>query len=139
MSSINDLDLDYKIEKVCTRLLSSHINNYREDIFKNLRNYVKYDPELKAFRNISLEHYNEVVDGHQAIRLAETETKINEIIDKKVRLLTNEQPINIIADSVEKSIDKKYNLTISNIKIMSMVGIGIGLANIAGLFYLFNK
>ena len=75
----------------------------------------------------------------QIIGLAETKTKINEIIDKKVRLLTNELPINIISDSIEKSIDKKYDSTISNIKIMSMVGIGIGLANIAGMFYLFKK
>ena len=139
MTLINELDLDYKIERICSRLLLSNINNYRDDIFKNLRNYIKYDPELKTFRNLSLEHYNEVVDGQQGIRLAETETKINDIIDKKVRLLTNEQPINIITDSVSKSIDKKYNSTIDNTRIISMIGIGIGLANIAGMFYLFNK
>ena len=139
MAPINELDLDYKIERICSRLLLSNINNYRDDIFKNLRNYIKYDPELKTFRNLSLEHYNEVVDEQQGIRLAETETKINDIIDKKVRLLANEQPINIITDSVSKSIDKKYNSTIDNTRIMSIVGIGIGLVNIASLYYLFNK
>lgn len=139
MTLINELDLDYKIERICSRLLLSNINNYRDDIFKNLRNYIKYDPELKTFKNLSLEHYNEVVDGQQGIRLAETETKINDIIDKKVRLLANEQPINIITDSVSKSIDKKYNSTIDNTRIMSMIGIGIGLVNIASLYYLFNK
>lgn len=139
MTSINELDLDYKIERICSRLLLSNINNYRDDIFKNLRNYIKYDPELKTFKNLSLEHYNEVVDGQQGIRLDETETKINDIINKKVRLLANEQPINIITDSVSKSIDKKYNSTIDNTRIMSMIGIGIGLVNIASLYYLFNK
>lgn len=139
MISINELDLDYKIERICSRLFISNINNYCDDIFRNLRNYIKYDPELKVFRNLSLEHYNEVVDGHQDIRLAETKIKINDIIDKKIKLLANEQPINIITDCVSKSIDKKYNSTIDNTKIMSIVGIGIGLVNIASMFYLFRK
>lgn len=137
---MRNYELDTRIEQICSNVFSLKINrymsDYREDIFKSLKNYARYDPDLKAFRNLSIEHYNEVVDEQLEIRLKEVDRKIKTIIDNKINTLANEHPINIITYSVSNNIDKKYEDKINNTYYLSLLGVGLG---IASFIYNFNQ
>lgn len=136
---MRNYELDTHIEQICSNVFSLKINrymsDYREDIFKSLKNYARYDPDLKAFRNLSIEHYNEVVDEQLEIRLKEVNNKIKTTIDNKINTLANEHPINIVTESVSNNIDKKFQQKIDNTYYLSLLGVGIGIINLVGYIY----
>jgi len=137
---MRNYELEKRIEEISSNVFALKINrymsDYREDIFKSLKNYARYDPDLKAFRNISIEHYNEIIDEHLEIRLKEVDRKIKTTIDNKINTLANEYPINIVTESVSNNIDKKYEDKINNTYYLSLLGVGLG---IASFIYNFNQ
>lgn len=117
------------MHSICSKLIASQ----REDIFKNLREYIKHDKELKIFTNIAIDAYKDAIQTCQHETFAKVEEDMNNLIDNKIRTLIDQTPLNLVTESVYK----KYNSSISYLNVLSITGITISVINI-GLYYYSN-
>ncbi len=131
MCSCDDIIFNKRIEIIANRVFNKNFSDYTKDIHTNLKNYIKYDPELITFRNLSIEHYNKILDENTKKNIIKANISINNIFNNKLEEIQKISPVDIIIKSIEPKLNTNQNLT--------YFSIGLGIANLACLCYLFKK
>lgn len=135
MCSCNDFITKRYIEKVALNTFDSQMDVYKRDIFSSLKYYIKYDPELVTFRNMSADYYNKMLDEKTKLHVGKAGTQIAKVIDDKIAQVEKMPPADIIINSTVKKLQPEIAETNSLVNF----SIGLGLVNLAGLVYLFRK
>ena len=135
MCSCNDFITKRYIEKVALNTFDSQMDVYKRDIFSSLKYYIKYDPELVTFRNMSADYYNKMLDEKTKLHVGKAGTQIAKVIDDKIAQVEKMPPVDIIINSTVKKLQPEIADTKSSVNF----AIGLGLINFAGLVYLFRK
>jgi hypothetical protein len=123
------------METIASRIFDVKMQNYRADIFSNLKHYIKYDPELISFRNISIDHYNKMLDGKTALHIEKARGEINKLIDKKICEIEKTPPVDLIVATTLKRVEP----SIQNSKFIATCSLVASIINVAGLVYLARR
>lgn len=134
MCSCNDFLTKLYIEKVALNVFDKHMDVYKRDIFSSLKYYIKYDPELVTFRNMSADYYNKMLDEKTKFHIGRAGTQITQLIDNKIAQVDKMTPADIIIDSAVN----KVKPDIKESQCAANFAIGLGIINLAGLVYLFK-
>ena len=135
MSFNNDYLLNTRIENVASKVFYKKLDENKKDIFSLLKYYVKYDPELTSFRNLSIEHYNKIMDSKTTIEIEKASGKITRLIDRKIYEIEKTKPVDIIVASAVKHVEPD----IQNNRFIATSGLILGICNLAGLVYLARR
>ncbi len=135
MCSCNDLMVNIRMENIASRVFDKQMDNYKKDIYSTLKYYIKYDPELTTFRNMSVDYYNKMLDEKTKGHVLKAGTQINKLIDAKLYEIEKTPPADIIIASTLKQVEPSINTN----KTLATVGITLGLCNLVGLVYLFKR
>ncbi len=135
MCSCNDLMVNIRMENIASRVFDKQMDNYKKDIYSTLKYYIKYDPELTTFRNMSVDYYNKMLDEKTKVHVLKAGTQINKLIDAKLYEIEKTPPADIIIASTLKQVEPSINTN----KTLATVGITLGLCNLVGLVYLFKR
>ncbi len=135
MCSCNDFITKRYIEKVALNTFDNQMDLYKKDIFSTLKYYVKYDPELVTFRNMSADYYNKMLDEKTQFHISKAGTQISKIVDDKIAQVDKMTPIDILTSAT----CKKIKPDVDQAKSSANFAIGLGIINLAGLIYLATK
>ncbi len=135
MCSCNDLMVNIRMENIASLVFDKQMDNYKKDIYSTLKYYIKYDPELTTFRNMSVDYYNKMLDEKTKVHVLKAGTQINKLIDAKLYEIEKTPPADIIIASTLKQVEPSINTN----KTLATVGITLGLCNLVGLVYLFKR
>ena len=135
MCSCNDYVTKRYIEKVALNTFDSQMDVFRKDIFSSLKYYIKYDPDLVTFRNISADYYNKMLEEKTKLHIGKAGTQIVKLVDDKIAQVEKMPPANIVIDSAVN----KVKPDIANATYSANFAIALSLVNFAGLFYLFKR
>ena len=139
MSSLNwyykDLADRRYIENLAKGVFDKEMDIFRKDIYSLLKTYVKYDPDLVTFRNITIDKYNQIIKKETISHITNTTNLINNIINNKINEVKDTAPVDIIVSSTLKQIEP----TISKTNNYATAGLALGVVNLAGLAYLISK
>lgn len=135
MCSCNDFITKRYIEKIALSTFDSQMDMYKRDIFSSLKYYIKYDPELVTFRNMSADYYNKMLDEKTKLHIGKAGTQIAKLIDDKIAKVDKMAPADIIIDSTVN----KVKPAIVQSQNTANFAIALGIVNLAGLAYLFKR
>ncbi len=135
MCSCNDIVTKRYIEKVALNTFDNQMDMYKRDIFSSLKYYIKYDPELVTFRNMSADYYNKMLDEKTKLHISKAGTQISKIVDDKIAQVDKMTPIDILTNISCKKIKPE----VDQAKSSANFAIGLGIINLAGLIYLATK
>ncbi len=131
----NEIKEKNYIENISRRVFNREIEIYKKDIYSSLKYYIKYDPDLTAFRNLSIDHYNKIIDKETGSQVKKATNLINNIVDDKINQIKQKPPVDIIIDSTMKQIKPEIDQNEKYAK----AGLVLGIVNFVGLVYLITK
>ncbi len=135
MCSCNDFITKRYIEKVAINAFDNQMDLYKRDIFSSLKYYIKYDPDLILFRNMSTDYYNKILEDKTKLHIGTAGTQISKIIDDKIGQVDKMTPIDILTNAT----CKKIKPDIIEAKNSANFALGLGIINLCGLIYLATK
>jgi hypothetical protein len=117
------------------RLIDKKLRTHRQDVFSSFKDYIKYDPDFIAFRNLTTEHYSKELDKCLNLKLESGCTQINTAIDTKINTLVATQPVDLMVTKIKKDIDPE----IKSNETLGFINLALSITNGVMLGYLLLK
>lgn len=117
-----------EIRRIATQIVNSKIEYQREEIFRSIKDYMKYDSDLNVFSKMANEKFTNEFEKICNDKLSSSTNSINKIIDTKMDDLIKKEPISLISEQIKKDLQPTINkldatslLTIANFALLGFL------------------